>query len=397
MKIGIEVQRLFRKKKFGIETSSLELIKKIREVAPDHEYVIFARDDEDRECLKASDNLKIKTLGGRFFVDFEQFFLPIAARHEQVDILHCTGNTTPYFCSVPIVQTLHDVIFMDAIPGSDTLYQRFGNHYRRRVVPVVTPRSKVVITVSEYEKERIVSRLGIPQDKVQVVYNGINENRFYRHADLTLQNEIRAKYSLPENFILFLGNPSHRKNPARVIEAYVKYAAQCENPLPLVSPGLTEKFITGMLRKLKYPYDKQKFISPGYIQDVDLPVVYEVSKIFLFPSLSEGFGMPIVEAMACGTPVITSDVSSMPEIAGNAAILIDPFDTSDIANAMLSLSENEALRNKKIHDGLLNAKRFNWSHTANKVLGLYKAILQEVKNTKRAPAFVQKQIYATRD
>ena len=123
MKIGIEVQRLFRTRKFGIETSSLELIKTLKEIEPDHEFVIFAKDDEDRACLSSDDNLKVRTVGGKFFADFEQIFLPIAARREHVDILHCTGNTTPLFSPVPIVQTLHDVIFMDPIPSGDTFYQ----------------------------------------------------------------------------------------------------------------------------------------------------------------------------------------------------------------------------------------------------------------------------------
>src|SRR5690349_22864165 len=155
MKIGIEVQRLFRKKKFGIETSALEMIKALTALEPKHQYVVFAKDDHDRNCLTPSENLKIRTIGGKFFIDFEQVFLPLAARHEQVDLLHCTGNTAPFFSPVPVIQTLHDVIFMDAIPAGDSLYQRFGNHYRRKVVPLVTPRSKAVITVSQYEKERI--------------------------------------------------------------------------------------------------------------------------------------------------------------------------------------------------------------------------------------------------
>src|SRR5688572_26247666 len=110
MKIGIEVQRLFRKKKFGIETSSLELIKTLQEIEPTHEFVIFAKDDEDRSCLAASDNVKIRQVGGKFFADFEQIFLPVAAKREQVDLLHCTGNTAPLFSPAPVVQTLHDVI-----------------------------------------------------------------------------------------------------------------------------------------------------------------------------------------------------------------------------------------------------------------------------------------------
>lgn len=395
MKIGIEVQRLFRERKFGIETSSLELIKKISQLDHNHEFVIFAKDDHDRACLAACDNIKIKTIGGKFFADFEQFFLPIAARNEQIDILHCTGNTAPYFCTIPIVQTLHDIIFMDAIPENDSYYQRFGNHYRRNVVPLITPRSKAVITVSQYEKKRIVSRLGIPDEKIHVVYNGIDEKRFYNDPGISQQQEVKAKYKLPDDYILFLGNPSFRKNSCRAIEAYVRYAAKTENPMALVTPGLSEKFVADKLRELNYPYDKYSFITPGYIQDSDLPAIYRCSKIFLFPSLSEGFGMPAVEAMACGTPVITSSLSSMPEIAGNAAILIDPLSALDISDAILALVSNDELREKKIHDGLLNAKRFNWASAAWKVLGLYESVA-EYARSEREPAYARKQVYATR-
>lgn len=393
MKIGIEVQRLFRKKKFGIESSSLELIKKLREVEPNHEYVVFAKKDEDQSCLSPSSNLKIKILGGKLFADFEQLLLPLAARREHVDILHCTGNTTPYFCSVPIVQTLHDVIFMDAIPSDDTFYQRFGNHYRRKVVPLVTPRSKAVITVSQYEKERIVKRLGIHPDKIQVIYNGINEKRFKVTHDKEAQLAVRKKYQLPDEFVLFLGNTSFRKNPGRVIEAYVKYAAKNKQPLALVTPGLPDTFVIQKLKELNYPYNTRQFITPGYIEDQDLAILYGLSKIFLFPSLSEGFGLPVAEAMACGAPVITSSISCMPEIAGNAAILADPFNADEIANGIHALATDEGLRRKKIEEGLVNAKRFSWDQTARKVLGLYESVHQQAK----APRFLHKHILAARD
>jgi glycosyltransferase involved in cell wall biosynthesis len=375
MKIGIEIQRLFRKKKYGIETSSLELIKKMQGLDPNFEFVIFAKDAEDRACFTESAKFKVKTLGGDFFADFEQIFLPLAARTEKLDLLHCTGNTTPYFSPVPVVQTLHDIIFMDPIPRNDNLYQRFGNHYRRRLVPLVTPRSEAIITVSNYEKERIISRLSIDESRIEVIYNGINEQHF-RICDCPKEKaKARLYYGLPEKFILFLGNSSFRKNPTGVIEAYVMYASKVENPLPLVTPGLSEKYVMHALKELNAPYDPNLFVTPGYIKEEDLPMVYGLSEVFLFPSLSEGFGMPVVEAMACGTPVITSKISSMPEIAGDAALLIDPLSPPSIADALLEILGNEEMRQDKIHDGLLNAKRFSWDITAEKVLGIYERIL----------------------
>jgi glycosyltransferase involved in cell wall biosynthesis len=388
MKIGIEIQRLFRKQKYGIETSSLELIKKMQALDPKFEFVIFTSRGDDKNCFTESDKFKIKTLAGDFFADFEQLFLPIAAKTEKLDLLHCTGNTTPYFSPVPVVQTLHDIIFMDPIPRNDNMYQRFGNHYRRRLVPLVTPRSESVITVSNYEKERIISRLSIDEKKIEVIYNGIN-NKHFKVCDCPKEKlRVKLQYGLPKKFILFLGNPSFRKNPTGVIEAYVMYSSKVANPLPLVTPGLSQKYVMHELKRLNAQYDPALFISPGYIKEEDLPVIYALSEVFLFPSLSEGFGMPIVEAMACGTPVITSKISSMPEIAGDAALLIDPLSAPTIADALIELLANEDFRLDKIQDGILNAKRFSWDITAEKVLGTYERIL--FPSTKTKPRTMKK-------
>lgn len=383
MKIGIEVQRLFRLKKFGIELSSLELIRKMRELEPNHQFVVFARNDRDRRCLSDSENLHVKTVKGVLFADFEQLFLPIAVRQEQIDVLHCTGNTAPFFSPAPVVQTLHDVIFMDRIPENDSMYQRLGNYYRRHVVPLITPRSKAIITVSAYEKERIVQRLGVDPELVHVVYNGINEKRFHPFMDEQLLSSVRMKYRLPEQYILFLGNQSHRKNPHRAVEAYARYCAQCNHPLPLVTPGLSEKFITETLRARGLPHNRNLFVTPGYISDADLPAVYSLSTIFLFPSLSEGFGMPVIEAMASGVPVITSATSSLPEIAGEAAILIDPRDIDRMTSAILALSSDESLRRQKIAEGLTNVKRFSWDRSAERVLNLYEAVYLQTRSVRK--------------
>jgi glycosyltransferase involved in cell wall biosynthesis len=392
MKIGIEVQRLFRKKKYGIETSSLELLKKLQSTHSNMEFVVFVKNDVDKDCFSESANFKIRKVAGKFFADFEQFFLPLATLREKIDLLHCTGNTTPYFSPVPVVQTLHDIIFMDPVPRNDSWYQRTGNLYRRKIVPLVTPLSSAIITVSHYEKERIISRLGVDERKIEVVYNGINEKHFCPCNNPKVLAYVRHKYRLPEKFILFLGNPTGRKNPLGVIEAYVMYASKVKNPLPLVTPGLTQKFITQALKKLNAGYDPQRFITPGYIKDEDLPYIYGLSELFLFPSLSEGFGMPVIEAMACGTPVITSKISSMPEIAGNAALLVDPLSAPSIADGLLQVLGNAHFRAEKIRDGLINARRFNWSTTAEKMLGIYERILCPPQKAKPPETSLMKKV-----
>lgn len=363
--------------------AALQLIKKMQQKFSDCEFVVYAKNDEDRSCLNASKNLQIKTLTGKVFFDFEQVFLPLAARQDKVDLLHCTGNTTPFISPVPVVQTLHDVIFMDPISTNDTLYQQFGNRYRRHVVPVVTPKSDAVITVSHYEKERILKRINLDERKIQVIYNGIDEQRFRISDNFESLQSIKDRYRLPQKFVLFLGNMAARKNAPRVIEAYVAYASKVETPIPMVTPGLSEKFISEILEKLNQSEKANLFITPGYIRDEDLPTLYSLSTVFLYPSLSEGFGMPLVEAMACGAPVITSNTSCLPEIAGNAALLVDPSSTSAITNVLLHVLSDEELRRRKITEGLINAKRFSWDKTAEKVYEVYEKVYFK---TSKAPA-----------
>jgi glycosyltransferase involved in cell wall biosynthesis len=351
------------------------LIQKLQKLHPKNEFVVYAKDDVDKACLKASANAVVKTLSGKLFFDFEQIFLPIAAKRDKVDLLHCTGNTAPYFSPAPIVQTLHDVIFMDAISGKDTLYQQYGNLYRRKIVPLVTPRSEAVITVSNYEKERILKRIKLDEKKIRVIYNGIDEKRFKIIDDLKTIVNTKVKYKLPGRFILFIGNTAARKNALRVIESYTLYVSRTQNPLPLVTPGLPDEFIDERLAELKQSDKKRFFITPGYIDDGDLPTLYSLSTVFLYPSLSEGFGMPLVEAMACGSPVITSGTSCLPEIAGDAALLVDPTNVESIAGAIEKLLSDETLRKRKIEDGLRNAKRFSWNRTAEEVFEVYEKVL----------------------
>lgn len=396
MRIGIEVQRLFRKKKFGIESAALQLIRALKEMHPQHEYVIFAKADEDLACLRASENVRIRTVSGMFFADFEQFHLPIATGREKIDLLHCTGNTTPYFCPVPVVQTLHDVIFMDSIPCTDTFYQRFGNYYRRMVVPLVTARSHAVITVSEYEKHRIVERLGIDPERIHVIYNGLDETRFHPSYGMPEKRDACEKYGIPERFVLFLGNQAFRKNPERAVEAYVHYASMTTDPPALVTPGLSKEFIRQRLGSLKYRYDAKQFITPGYISGEDLPALYAACEVFLFPSISEGFGMPIAEAMACGAPVITSSISCMPEVAGNAALLTNPLDARDIAAALKRLLGDESLRLELREAGFRNAKRFSWRKTAEEVSHLYETVILKKTSSQKVPGFFDKYVFATR-
>lgn len=371
MKIGIEIQRLFRKERFGIETAAYELITQLSKINSKNEIIIFTK--TNALSPKTIHDLKITSVRGKLFIDFEQFFLPLRAQKEHIDILHCTGNTTPIFYQNKIIQTLHDIIFLDPIPTSDTLYQRFGNYYRRFIVPHSVKKSKAIITVSEFEKTRILNRLKIEDDKIHVIYNGVSPT-FNTSRNKTIEENVIAKYKLPKEYILFLGNASFRKNPVRVIEAYLIFLQQDKNPCPIVTPGLDRKFITDILKSHNQLKFENFFITPGYIDRADLPALYSLSKLFLFPSLAEGFGMPVIEAMASGTPVITSNTSSLPEISGGAAHLVNPLSVQDIANSINHILSDSEVQMNLIKLGKIQASKFDWKLTAEKTLELYEKI-----------------------
>ena len=172
MKIGIEAQRIFREKKHGMDMVALELIRNLQLIDTENEYVIFVKPDKDRDVIKETPNFRIVELGGGFYPLWEQIALPRAARKNDCRILHCTSNTAPLFTSVPLMVTLHDIIYMESsylkiLKGTGTWYKKFGNVYRRIVVPAIIRKSLGIITVSDFEKKRIAKFFGIENDNRQ--------------------------------------------------------------------------------------------------------------------------------------------------------------------------------------------------------------------------------------
>lgn len=374
MRIGIEAQRVFRRKKHGMEVVTLELIRHLQEIDRDNEYVVFVKDDEDAVCIQESANFEIIKTPVFTYPYWEQWYLPKIAKKAKVDLLHCTSNTAPILYRSPLLLTLHDIIYLEKISFKGTSYQNFGNLYRRWVVPQVIHHCKQIITVSEFEKKRIIENLGLGNDQVKVVYNAISKH-FRVIDDKNFLYGIAQKYRLPEQFILFFGNTAPKKNTAGVIEAYVHYYHHNQNPLPLVITDYAEEYVLQILEDLKVK-DKKRILENLLILDhipfEELPVVYNLSTLFLYPSLRESFGMPIIEAMACGIPVITSDTSSMPEVAGEAALLIDPLKPVEIAEGIQTVVSNKLLQKEMKEAGLSRAAKFRWENTAQEVLLTYK-------------------------
>jgi len=385
MKIGIEAQRIYRKKKHGMDMVALELIRNLQSADKLNEYVIFVHPDEENYLLMETENFRIVELPGGFYPFWEQFSLSRAARKHHCDILHCTSNTAPLISSVPLVVTLHDIIYMekgylDLLTGRGSWYQKIGNAYRRFVVPRILRKSRKIITVSEFERKRIASFFGIPDEgRLEAVYNGVGQH-FKPVTDEAELRRIKETYRLPDHFFFFLGNTDPKKNTPGTLKAFAEFVKSTGSDIHLVMLDYDRAELEKLLRTIDAYEIIDRIVLTGYVVNTDLPALYSQSDIFLYPSLRESFGLPVLEAMACGIPVITSTTSSMPEVAGDAALLVDPYNTHELTEAMHKLLNDKALRNELIHKGKQRAAEFSWGAMANKVLEIYKEIDSEKPN-----------------
>ena len=378
MKIGIEGQRLYRKKKHGMDMVALELIKNLQLIDKKNEYVIFVKPDEDNTCIPAASNFKIVELGGGPYPIWEQFALPKAARKEGCDILHCTSNTGPIKSKVPLITILHDIIYLESISifkKAGTWYQKMGNMYRRFVVPPVVRKSKRVSTVSNFEKDRIKNFMGLG-DNLVAIYNGVGEH-FKKINDEKVLASAKEKYKLPDHFMFFLGNTDPKKNTQNVLKAFAEFNKKNKTDYKLVMLDYEESALQDILKDIGYPELRQDIHLTGYVVNTDLPAMINQCKVFLYPSLRESFGIPILEGMACGVPVITSNTSSMPEIAGDAALIVDPYNPEEMTNAIQLIMDNEILKDELCEKGMERAKKFTWKNMAEQYLKLYEEVYNE--------------------
>ncbi|MBR3067840.1 MAG: glycosyltransferase family 4 protein [Prevotella sp.] len=370
MKIGIEAQRIFRKNKHGMDYVVLQEIRELQKMETEDEYFVFVKPGEDR-CLESTKNVHIVELKCPSYPLWEQWALPRAARRAGVDLLHCTSNTAPIRCKMPLVLTLHDIIFLEPRDKQNhSLYQNMGWLYRRLVVPRILPKCRRIITVSEFEKQNIMQKLGIEEARMAMIYNGYND--WFRPVDD--HQQVYRKYMKEKGFLFFLGNTDPKKNTERTLVAYSRYLDQSARKRPLLMADLDRDYLDGIISRNGIENIRDHIVMPGYIPNADLPYIYNAAFAFLYTSLRESFGIPLLEAMACGVPVITSNTSSMPEIGGPDAILVNPENADDITAMLLRLETDEAFYQKERNVGLERAKLFSWRKTTEQLLEVYREL-----------------------
>ncbi len=370
MKIAIEAQRIFRHHKHGMDFVVLEVIKQLQQIDHENQYFIFVAKGADR-VLQETANFKIIELNCPTYPLWEQVALPLALKKYKPDLLHCTSNTAPIFCDVPTVLTLHDMIFLEPkVATPKSLYQLMGWYYRKLIVPRILPKMKQVITVSNFERNHMMQQLGLSENQIKTIYNGYAAH----FKPTTGEDAIRDKYIQTSDYIFFLGNTDPKKNVDNTLKGYARYRQASAEPKPLLLGDMKPAQLEHVLHANDLLSLKPYITLTGYVHNHELPVLYSSAFAFLYTSLRESFGIPILESMACGTPVITSNCASMPEVAQDAALLVDPRSPQQIADALLRLEQDKECYDALTRAGLERVKQFSWRNTAIQTLDTYRAI-----------------------
>ena len=309
--------------------------------------------------------------------------IPVELIVGKVDLFHSPDFTLPpTLPGVPTLLTVHDLSFIRD-PGSAWPSLRA---FLNQAVPRSVKRATHVLADSQATKDDLIELFGTPSEKISVLYSGVDA-RFTPVRDQTEIDRVCAKYQLPRPFILSVGTLQPRKNYTRLIEAFAKAVKHPSTPLRSAQDAPTAQskdagwhlVITGGTGWLTEPIFEQVKRSglegrvhfPGFVDDADLPALYSAADLFAYVSLYEGFGLPLLEAMACGTPVIGSNTSSLPEVIGEAGLQVDPREVDGIAHAIQQMIDRPELREKSIELGLARAKLFTWDKAARQLLTIY--------------------------
>ena len=357
----------------GNETYIKNLILALSEIDTENRYTVYLTDSQAvrqwrEEFIPQHPNFQIRRLPPPTPLVRVPLALAFDLRIHPVDVLH-VQYTAPPFCPVPVLATIHDLAF-EHLPETFT---RRGSMQLKLTVRRTARRAARIATVSEYSRRDLIETYGLAPEKVALTYNGI-ESRFSSKPESENEgDEIRQKFGIGGDFLLAVGSLQPRKNLIRLIRAYSQLRE--DNPdfkhqLVIVGRKLwLADEIFSEVRSHKWAGD---VVLTGYVEDQDLPALYRTAAAFVYPSIFEGFGLPPLEAMACGTPVITGNTSSLPEVCGDAALLIDPLDESDLRQAIISIISDHSLRERLKQRGIIQAAKFSWRETAIETLRLYR-------------------------
>lgn len=350
----------------GLETYESNLIRALAATDPVNRYNVYTlHRDAFADLSKLNSNFTVRYLG----IQSRWILIPLALPYElarrPVDLFHAT-SVPPVYCPAKMVLTVHDLAFR----RFPEVYPSLVRYRLSKLISLGIRKALRIIAVSESTKRDLIDLFKVEERKIAVVYEGVNKN--YRPCDNkdTLHG-VLAKYGITGRYILYVGRLHVRKNLVRLVQAFANARKRIDRDLKLVLVGRNLYDAAPIFHAVANLGLDNAVISLGHIHDDDLPCIYAGAVLFVYPSLFEGFGLPPLEAMACGVPVVTSDCSSLPEVVGDAAALVDPYDVNDIADKICEMLANAQLRKTFVTRGRLRAQRFTWEAAAEQTQRVY--------------------------
>ena len=382
MKIGFDGRYIFEEKGgvAGLRQYSTRLLVAMAEVAPVNDYLLYLRQPVLSQTFAASPLSGSHCLQTRVAAGHTrklptalwfQTALPNALRHDQPDLLHCPDFLAPFWSfgrRIPTIITIHDLNVL-RFPANFTTRTYWA---WRLQAQIASRRAALILTVSQASKHDIIKLLKVPAHKIRVTLEAADPN-FEPSAPLEVVR-IKKKYGL-EQYIFWVGSLMPQKNLERLLRAFALLKKNDSLPHKLVLGGQRAWGSQQYHNLIKELSLEGQVLLAGFVPPADLAPLYSGADLFVFPSLYEGFGLPPLEAMACGTPVAVSNISSMPEVAGEAAVYFDPLDPTSIAAAMRRVLSNPSLSAELKNLGLARAATFNWHKTAQETLAAYESII----------------------
>jgi len=377
MRIAIDLTPI-PKQMTGVGKYAQNLVKSLAEYDRKNHYWIFIKGNQYQDFDPNRNNFHIIHLSNILHnipirILWEQLVLPLHLYREKIDILHSIHYTSPLLAPCKRVITFHDMIFY-LFPEKHTNVKRAFFH---SVIPLSIKKATRLIAISENTKSDIQEIFDISLSKIDVIYVTI-DSIYHTLRDIDAISHIKKKYEIQDKFILYVGTLEPRKNIPRLIQAYRKLILENKIKHQLVivgKKGWSYQEIFNMVERLDSNVRK-KVIFTGYVPEEELPLLYNAADLFVYPSLYEGFGIPPLEAMACGVPVIVSNVSSLPEVVGYAGILVDPYNVEELCQAIYKVIVEKGLREVLKKKGFQRAQEFSKEKLAKKMLKIYKKVLE---------------------
>jgi glycosyltransferase involved in cell wall biosynthesis len=367
MRVAIDARKLHD---FGIGTYIRNVLRHLGRLDSQTEYVLLCHEADMGVAPSIGPNFRTVLEPSQNYSIREQFRIPLAVRRERPDVFHAPHYVLPPLVPTRSVVTIHDCIhlmFPQYLPN------RASYAYARASMWAAARRADAILTVSEASKRDILHFFNVRPEKVVVVHNAIDERFWVPPSDEDVAR-VRERYQLNQAFVLYAGNIKPHKNLVRLIEAFDQVRRGPLEHLQLLIIGDQISKLPALrlaVHRLKL-HRHVRFL--GYLPDETLAVLYRLAAVFVFPSLYEGFGLPPLEAMASGTPVVTSNTSSLPEVAGDAAVLVDPYDVGSIVDGIERVLTDQTLADELRRKGPLRAREFSWERSVRKTKELYEAV-----------------------